>query len=106
MKLSLLFLYIFEFLYLFSTPAQSLEPKDLEPLENAINIVVPPDGLGGFGDLTSNLYMAEKLAKQGLKINVFIPDSFKDKFKILSILEGIDFDNFFWRTEEKFVLQF
>lgn len=100
MKLSLLFLYIFEFLYLFSTPAQSLEPKDLEQLENAINIVVPPDGLGGFGDLTSNLYMAEKLVKQGLKINVFIPDSFKDKFKILSILEDTDFDNFFWGNKE------
>jgi hypothetical protein len=36
-----------------------------------VNIVTPPDGLGGFGDLVSNLYMGEQLSKEGIKIKIF-----------------------------------
>jgi hypothetical protein len=101
----LLFFYMVDFFYCFLIQAHSIEPKDLEVLKgNAIkpvvNIVVPPDGLGGFGDLTSNLYMAEKLVEQGFNANVFIPDSFQDKFRILSILNNIDFASFFWGNRE------
>lgn len=57
----------------------------------ALNIVTPPDGLGGFGDLTSNLYMGEKLSALGYKVNLFIDTSFKDKFNLLNILPTNDF---------------
>lgn len=83
-----------------SLTALNLNQSDINNLEgnlekSVVNIIVPPDGLGGFGDLTSNLYMGEKLLEEGFKVNIFIDPSFEDKFKILEIVKDVSFDDFF-----------
>lgn len=82
-------LYYFLFLFSLSIVAQAywddLNLQSLEGREDdeVVNIITPPDGLGGFGDLVSNLYMAEHLVIEGFRVNVFVDLSFKNKFETL-----------------------
>jgi hypothetical protein len=55
--------------------------------KTCINIVTPPDGQGGFGDLTANIYMARQLYELGMKVNLFIDNSFRSK--LLTLLPQI-----------------
>lgn len=68
--------------------------------QTVINIIVPPDGLGGFGDLVSNLFMGEKLLELGYGINIIVDRSFKEKFNILGLLEESNFSSFYLGEHE------
>lgn len=67
------------------TTAFDLDPTELGGTTetSVVNIVTPPDGQGGFGDLVTNVYMAEKLRDQGYRVNFFLDPTFRQKFVIL-----------------------